>query len=465
MTQNPQQPGQQPNRSSNPNLDRGPVPSGDPSTHIQTGHSQPASYPGAEAVTNPNGHYGSQGAQSGAIGGSGSTTQYGPPAGAQANTGAPPHHGEGTPLPTAPQSRRTTRQSSGSGPRPNTGSGPAPSQAPDNGPRRTAAQSQHSSPGSPGRARPNSGPTRIVSPDGEQVREKPAGGVSGYFAIVGAIVLLLLAVLLGIVGFVMTFAQVVVGVVLFIVAVLSFIASMFLFKGCTSVAPGHAVVLQLYGKYVGTVRQSGLRFVNPFYTKDQISTRIRNHETSTLKVNDLDGNPIEIGAVVVWQVRDTAQAMFEVDDFEEFVAIQAETAVRHIANSYAYDSSDSRRMSLRDNADEITSRLSDEVAARVMAAGVTVIESRITQLAYAPEIARAMLQRQQATAVVAARQLIVEGAVGMVETAIEEIEGRRIVTLGQTERSDLVSNLMIVLCGDQAAQPTISTTRNQQSAG
>ncbi|AMT95413.1 hypothetical protein A2T55_08445 [Brevibacterium linens] len=305
----------------------------------------------------------------------------------------------------------------------------------------------------------------MVSPDGEQVREKPAGGVSGYFAIVGAIVLLLLAVLLGIVGFVMTFAQVVVGVVLFIVAVLSFIASMFLFKGCTSVAPGHAVVLQLYGKYVGTVRQSGLRFVNPFYTKDQISTRIRNHETSTLKVNDLDGNPIEIGAVVVWQVRDTAQAMFEVDDFEEFVAIQAETAVRHIANSYAYDSSDPRRMSLRDNADEITSRLSDEVAARVMAAGVTVIESRITQLAYAPEIARAMLQRQQATAVVAARQLIVEGAVGMVETAIEEIEGRRIVTLGQTERSDLVSNLMIVLCGDQAAQPTISTTRNQQSAG
>lgn len=311
----------------------------------------------------------------------------------------------------------------------------------------------------------NSAPTRIVSPDGERVREKPAGGVSGYFAIVGAIVLLLLAVLLGIIGFVMTFAQVVVGVVLFIVAVLSFIASMFLFKGCTSVAPGHAVVLQLYGKYVGTVRQSGLRFVNPFYTKDQISTRIRNHETSTLKVNDLDGNPIEIGAVVVWQVRDTAQAMFEVDDFEEFVAIQAETAVRHIANSYAYDSSDPRRMSLRDNADEITSRLSDEVAARVMAAGVTVIESRITQLAYAPEIARAMLQRQQATAVVAARQLIVEGAVGMVETAIEEIEGRQIVRLGQTERSDLVSNLMIVLCGDQAAQPTISTTRNQQSAG
>ncbi|MGO2860403.1 MAG: SPFH domain-containing protein [Brevibacterium sp.] len=271
--------------------------------------------------------------------------------------------------------------------------------------------------------------------------------------------------LLGALGFFLTFAQATLGVILMVIGIISFVASMFLFKGCTSVAPGHAVVLQLYGKYVGTVRQSGLRFVNPLYSKDQVSTRIRNHETSTLKVNDLDGNPIEIGAVVVWQVKDTAQAMFEVDDFEEFVAIQAETAVRHIANSYAYDSSDPNRMSLRDNADEITSKLSNEVAARVSAAGVTIIESRITQLAYAAEIARAMLQRQQATAVVAARQLIVEGAVGMVETAIAEIEGRNIVSLGQAERSDLVSNLMIVLCGDTAAQPTISTTRNQGSTG
>ncbi|EKU49538.1 SPFH domain-containing protein [Brevibacterium casei] len=305
-------------------------------------------------------------------------------------------------------------------------------------------------------------PTRIVSPEGERVRERPAGGVSGYFAIVAAVGLLILAALLALIGFGLMIAQQPLGVILIVLGVLAFIASMFLFKGCTSVAPGHAVVLQLYGRYVGTVRQSGLRFVNPLYSKQQVSTRIRNHETSTLKVNDLDGNPIEIGAVVVWQVRDTAQALFEVDDFEEFVAIQAETAVRHIANSYAYDSSDPRRMSLRDNADEITSKLSEEVAARVASAGVTVIESRITQLAYAPEIARAMLQRQQATAVVAARQLIVEGAVGMVETAIEQIERRDIVTLGHAERSDLVTNLMIVLCGDQAAQPTISTTRNRQ---
>ena len=465
MTQNPQQPGQRPPRSPNSSADRGPIPSGDPSTHIQAGHSQPAAYPGAEAVTNPNGHYGSQGAQSASIGGSETTAQYGPPAGAQANTGAPPHHGEGSPLPPTRRSRRHLEQGPGSGPGAGSGAGPTAPQTPDRGPRRSSVQAPNAGRPPAGPGQPDSAPTRIVSPDGERVREKPAGGVSGYFAIVGAIALLLAAVLMGIIGFVMSFAQVAVGVVLFVIAVLCFIASMFLFRGCTSVAPGHAVVLQLYGKYVGTVRRSGLRFVNPFYTKDQISTRIRNHETSTLKVNDLDGNPIEIGAVVVWQVRDTAQAMFEVDDFEEFVAIQAETAVRHIANSYAYDSSDPRRMSLRDNADEITSRLSDEIAARVMAAGVTVIESRITQLAYAPEIARAMLQRQQATAVVAARQLIVEGAVGMVETAIEEIEGRQIVRLGQSERSDLVSNLMIVLCGDQAAQPTISTTRNQQSAG
>ncbi|WP_246490697.1 SPFH domain-containing protein [Brevibacterium oceani] len=430
MTQNPQQHGPPPNQPQNP----GPASAVNQTPHSQDGHAQPAAYPGAEPVSNPNGHFGSQGSHAGSSTSANSPHAYGPPGGGQTHPGG---------------SQGTVGQPGADPQRPNS-----------SGPRRSAQPGPTSAPGPHGSA-----PPRIVSADGERVREKPAGGVSGYFAIIGAIALLLLAVLLGVVGFVLTFAQAALGVILIVLGVFSFVASMFLFKGCTSVAPGHAVVLQLYGKYVGTVRQSGLRFVNPFYTKDQVSTRIRNHETSTLKVNDLDGNPIEIGAVVVWQVKDTAQAMFEVDDFEEFVAIQAETAVRHIANSYAYDSSDPRRMSLRDNADEITSRLSDEVAARVMAAGVTIIESRITQLAYAPEIARAMLQRQQATAVVAARQLIVEGAVGMVETAIEEIEGRQIVRLGQAERSDLVSNLMIVLCGDQAAQPTISTTRNQQSAG
>lgn len=432
MTQNPNQQGPPPQQG--PNDGRG-QPARQVPPHLDA-TSQPASYPGAEPVSNPNGHFGAQGSQPGDTGshpivpGPGQNAQGGRPGGTASPGYAPlqPHSGpEGAP----------SRRSNG---------GPGPGQA-----------------GRPG-GQPGAAP-RLVSPEGERVREKPAGGISGYFMIVCAVILLLVALLLGVFGFIMTFVQAGLGVALFIVAVLCFIASMFMFRGCTSVAPGHAVVLQLYGKYVGTVRQSGLRFVNPLYSKDQVSTRIRNHETSTLKVNDLDGNPIEIGAVVVWQVKDTAQAKFEVDDFEEFVAIQAETAVRHIANSYAYDSSDPRRMSLRDNADEITSRLSDEVAARVAAAGVTIIESRITQLAYAPEIARSMLQRQQATAVVAARQLIVEGAVGMVETAIEQIEGRNIVTLGQAERSDLVSNLMIVLCGDQSAQPTISTSRNQNSNG
>ncbi|WP_257930276.1 SPFH domain-containing protein [Brevibacterium sp. 239c] len=343
------------------------------------------------------------------------------------------------------------------------GSQPMPPRQPGPGRRQHPPQSgPQGPPGVPPDQR-RRGPARIASAEGERVRESSAGGVSGYFAIVGGVVLLILALLLALFGLIMTVAQTMVGIILIVLGVVVFIAALFLFKGCTSVAPGNAVVLQLYGKYVGTVRLSGLRFVNPFFSKIQVSTRIRNHETSTLKVNDLDGNPIEIGAVVVWQVQDTAQALFEVDDFEEFVAIQAETAVRHIANSYAYDSSNPNRMSLRDNAEEITSKLSNEVAARVAAAGVTVIESRITQLAYAAEIARAMLQRQQATAVVAARQLIVEGAVGMVETAIEQIEGRGIVKLGHLERSDLVSNLMIVLCGDQAAQPTISTTRNQEA--
>ncbi|WP_235351753.1 SPFH domain-containing protein [Brevibacterium sp. UCMA 11752] len=364
-------------------------------------------------------------------------------------------HQHGPPPNQPPGSQPTPQQ-------PLPGRGQQPGSGSQGHPQRPLQGGPQMSPGVPPRQR-RPGPSRIASVEGERVRETSAGGVSGYFAIIGGVILLLLALLLAVFGFIMTVAQAAVGVILIVLAIVMFIASMFMFKGCTSVAPGNAVVLQLYGKYVGTVRQSGLRFVNPFYSKIQVSTRIRNHETSTLKVNDLDGNPIEIGAVVVWQVQDTAQALFEVDDFEEFVAIQAETAVRHIANSYAYDSSDPNRMSLRDNADEITSKLSNEVAARVAAAGVTIIESRITQLAYAAEIARAMLQRQQATAVVAARQLIVEGAVGMVETAIEQIEGRGIVKLGHLERSDLVSNLMIVLCGDQAAQPTISTTRNQES--
>lgn len=188
-----------------------------------------------------------------------------------------------------------------------------------------------------------------------------------------------------------------------------------------------------------------------------MSTRIRNLETQTAKVNDFDGNPIEIAAVVVWQVRDTAQAMFEVDDFEEFVAIQAETAVRHIANSYPYDNHNTDGLSLRDNADEITAKLSTEIGARVESAGVRVIESRITRLAYAPEIAQAMLRRQQAGAVVAARTRIVEGAVGMVELALQRLEEQNVVDLDDERRAAMVSNLLVVLCSEQATQPVVNS--------
>jgi regulator of protease activity HflC (stomatin/prohibitin superfamily) len=226
--------------------------------------------------------------------------------------------------------------------------------------------------------------------------------------------------------------------------------------GLIMVAPGEARVVQFFGRYIGTVRQNGLRWVNPFTARRRVSTRIRNHETAVLKVNDADGNPVEIGTVVVWQVADTARAVFEVDDFVRFVAIQAETAVRHIATSYPYDAHGDERLSLRENASEITERLSAEIAARVEAAGVRVVESRITHLAYAPEVAAAMLRRQQANAVVAARQRIVEGAVGMVELALSRLTETGVVDLDEERKASMVSNLMVVLCGDQPPSPIVN---------
>ncbi|MFD1147339.1 SPFH domain-containing protein [Saccharothrix hoggarensis] len=226
--------------------------------------------------------------------------------------------------------------------------------------------------------------------------------------------------------------------------------------GLFTVAPGESRVLQFAGRYTGTVRQDGLRWANPFTTKAKVSTRIRNHETATLKVNDADGNPIEIAAVVVWQVEDTARAMFEVDDFVRFVGIQTETAVRHIATSYPYDNHEESGLSLRENADEITETLSLEIAARVQSAGVKVIESRLTHLAYAPEIAHAMLQRQQAGAVVAARSRIVEGAVGMVQLALARLAEEDVVELDEERKAAMVSNLLVVLCGDRSTQPVVN---------
>lgn len=235
------------------------------------------------------------------------------------------------------------------------------------------------------------------------------------------------------------------------------IASLVALGGLVLVEPGQARVLQLLqGSYQGTLRQDGLRWVNPLDTRRAISTRIRNHDTGKAKVNDADGNPIEISAVIVWQVEDTARAMFDVDDFEEFVAVQTEAAVRHIAGTYPYDG-DGVAISLRQNADEITSRLSDEVGERVRSAGVRVIESRINQLAYAPEIAQAMLRRQQAGAVIAAREQIVHGAVGMVAAALDRLEREHTVELDEERKAAMVSNLLVVLCGDQGAQPVVNT--------
>jgi regulator of protease activity HflC (stomatin/prohibitin superfamily) len=280
-----------------------------------------------------------------------------------------------------------------------------------------------------------------------QVAERVARGLSGW-PVLGADVV---AVAAGVV-LVTTGADALVGagIALIALAVLSM-------NGLTAVAPGQARVVQLLGRYAGTVRTDGLRWVNPLTTRRRISTRIRNHETDLAKVNDADGNPIEMAAVVVWQVEDTAKAVFEVDDFVEFVAIQTETAVRHIAGSYPYDAHGEEQLSLRENADEITGRLSDEITARVASAGVRVIESRITRLSYAPEIAQAMLRRQQAGAVVAARQRIVDGAVGMVESALNRLAERDVVELDEERKAAMVSNLLVVLCGDRDAQPVVNT--------
>jgi len=238
---------------------------------------------------------------------------------------------------------------------------------------------------------------------------------------------------------------------------LAFVAAVLLYSGLTVVAPREARVIQFLGAYTGSLRDAGLQWVNPFTTRQKVSTRIRNHETTVSKVNDADGNPIEIAAVVVWQVEDTARAVFEVDDFVQFVTVQAETAVRQIATSYPYDARDDGQLSLRDSAEEITEKLSQEVSTRVASAGVKIVESRITHLAYAQEIAQAMLQRQQAGAVVAARQLIVEGAVGMVEMALERLQERSVVELDDERRAAMVSNLLVVLCGTQATQPVVNT--------
>jgi regulator of protease activity HflC (stomatin/prohibitin superfamily) len=234
------------------------------------------------------------------------------------------------------------------------------------------------------------------------------------------------------------------------------VVSVLLLTGLFVVNPNEGKVLQFFGSYAGTVKQPGLRWANPLYTKKRISQRIRNFESSHLKVNDNEGNPIEIAAVVVWRVVDTAEAVFEVDDYNNYVKVQTEAALRNLATSYTYDSHDDVKISLRGHTTAVAEHLKNEIQDRLARAGVEVMEARISHLAYAPEIAHAMLQRQQAGAIIAARQRIVEGAVGMVEMALDMLSRRDIVTLDNERKAAMVSNLLVVLCGDKSTQPIVN---------
>jgi regulator of protease activity HflC (stomatin/prohibitin superfamily) len=239
-----------------------------------------------------------------------------------------------------------------------------------------------------------------------------------------------------------------------IAAVLAFI---FILKGLFVLNPNEAAVIQLAGRYIGSIRRDGFHWILPFYSKQRVSLRVRNFESQQLKVNDHDGNPIEIASIVVWRVRDTAEAMFEVDDYENYVRVQTEAALRNLATHHPYDAHGDNQLSLRANTDEVAAQLKVEVQDRLDKAGVEVIEARISHLAYAQEIAAAMLRRQQASAIVAARQKIVEGAVGMVQMALELLAKERVVQLDEQAKAQMVANLMVVLCAEHSVQPVVNT--------
>lgn len=279
--------------------------------------------------------------------------------------------------------------------------------------------------------------------------ETAASTTSGY----PMLVVLPVTVLTGIAG-----AALLSGVTIKILSLVVAVLALICLAGFYMVAPNEGRVLQLFGQYVGTDRALGLRWANPFYSKQRVSLRIRNFESGQLKVNDSSGNPIEIAAVVVWRVVDTAEAVFEVDDYEDYVAIQSEAAIRNMATSYPYDDHEGQSITLRGSANEIGDILKDEVQERLGKAGVEVLEARISHLAYAPEIASAMLQRQQASAIVAARSKIVEGAVSMVEAALDQLTQREIIELDPQSRASMVSNLLVILCSDRAAQPVVNSS-------
>ena len=268
----------------------------------------------------------------------------------------------------------------------------------------------------------------------------------------------LLAVLLGVVGVIALFVLGIrqEGLLLVLLSVAGGVVLLVALAGFYSVEPNQAAVLSLFGKYVGTVKDSGLRWNNPFFSARKVSLRVRNFESGKLKVNELEGSPIEIAAVIVWQVVDSAEAVYNVDDYESYVHIQSESALRAMASSYPYDQHEDGQIALRSHPQEISQHLQEQIAERLARAGVDVIEARISHLAYAPEIAQAMLQRQQANAVVAARTRIVYGAVSMVEMALDELKKNGVVELDEERRAAMVSNLLVVLCSDRATQPVVN---------
>ncbi len=283
------------------------------------------------------------------------------------------------------------------------------------------------------------------------IREKERQVASGYIALTG---LLLATAVVGYWFYAGVRAE---SPGQIVAAVIVFTVLMFLFAGLFIVNPNEARVLQLFGKYVGSVKTPGLRYANPFYTKRKLSLRVRNFETGKLKVNDCNSNPIEIASVVVWRVIDSAEALFEVDDYEEYVHVQSESALRGLATRYPYDAHESDDTALTSHTAQIAEQLQVEIQERLQKAGVEVIEARISHLAYAPEIAHAMLQRQQASAIIAARRKIVDGAVGMVEMALEQLADKSIIDLDEERRAAMVSNLLVVLCSDRGTQPVVNT--------
>jgi regulator of protease activity HflC (stomatin/prohibitin superfamily) len=283
------------------------------------------------------------------------------------------------------------------------------------------------------------------------IRERENAAIPGLPVLLGGIGLIGLSIYQVIQGAKGASPSMIIGWMLVLVGSIVLLAGLFV------VNPNEGKVLQFFGSYAGTVKRPGLRWANPFYTKKRISQRIRNFESSHLKVNDNEGNPIEIAAVVVWKVVDTAEAVFEVDDYNNYVKVQTEAALRNLATSYTYDAHDDAQISLRGHTAAVAEHLKNEIQDRLARAGVEVMEARISHLAYAPEIAHAMLQRQQAGAIIAARQRIVEGAVGMVEMALEMLSKRDIVALDNERKAAMVSNLLVVLCGDRSTQPIVNT--------